>query len=72
MEGCGLPPGYIAIAEASGGQIVYSVGPENHGHVYWIVLHEIPDDGSYQISAADDCLAHSFDEFIRSLRAVND
>lgn len=72
MEGCGLPPGYIAIAEASGGQIVYSVGPENHGHVYWIVLHEIPEDGSYRVKDAEDCLAYSFDEFIRSLHAVRD
>jgi hypothetical protein len=72
MEGCGLPPGYIAIAEACGGQIVYSVGPENHGRVYWITLHEIPDDGSYRVTEADNCLAHSFDEFIRSLRAVKD
>jgi hypothetical protein len=68
-EGCGLPPGYLAFAEAAGGQLVYAVGPENHGCVYWIVLHEIPEDGSYRVTEDEHLIAHSFDEFVRGLWA---
>jgi hypothetical protein len=64
----GLKKHELVIAQADGGDIAYQTKGPNRGAVYYVVLHEIPPDGSYDLDSMGDRIANSFSGFIEGLQ----
>lgn len=67
--GLGLPKHVLLIAEADGSEYVYQTKGPFCGNVYNLIIHEIPEDETYDVDQEAWLIANSFDEFIHMIHA---